>query len=270
MDAQHRQIDFRPSEIAHSYGASVHIIADPLLLTLLGRMCAKDVIQPEVHRLCEHLFRALVHAVLAAEFPRKLMTVPSRMIDSNPMGVWQGEALSPDTPTVVVALARAGLLPSQLTYDFLNQVLDPRLVRQDHLSLGRQTDATGRVTGALIGAAKIGGSIDGTVVLIPDPMGATGNTVSTALAHYRDNVPGRARKIVAMHLIVTPEYLRHMRAHHPDIVVYALRLDRGLSPPDVLETTPGARWDEERGLDEHHYIVPGGGGLGEVLNNSFV
>jgi hypothetical protein len=52
--------------------------------------------------------------------------------------------------------------------------------------------------------------------------------------------------------------------------VYALRLDRGLSPAHVLDTVPGTLWDEERGLDDHCYIVPGGGGLGEVLNNSFV
>jgi hypothetical protein len=53
-------------------------------------------------------------------------------------------------------------------------------------------------------------------------------------------------------------------------VVYALRLDRGLSSPDVLAAVPGERWDEERGLNDHHYIVPGGGGLGEVMNNSYV
>ena len=37
-----------------------------------------------------------------------------------------------------------------------------------------------------------------------------------------------------------------------------------LSAPDVLETVPGERWDEERGLNERSYIVPGAGGLGEA------
>jgi uracil phosphoribosyltransferase len=269
-DAQHRQIVFRPSEIDHRYGVGVHIISDPVALTLLGRLCAKGVVQPEVSRLCAFLYQSLAHTVLAAEFPRRMTSIPTRMIDTTPLGVWTGEALAGETPTVVVALARAGLLPSQITYDFLNQVLDPALVRQDHLALGRQTDGSGKVIGALLGAAKVGGPIDGAIVLIPDPMGATGTTVSTALEHYRTDVPGRARKIVTMHLIVTPEYLRHMRARYPEVVVYALRLDRGLSPDDVLRSVPGLRWDEERGLDEHQYIVPGGGGLGEVLNNSFV
>lgn len=270
MDAQHRHLEFRVSEIEHRYGPNVHIAADPMALTLLARLGAKGVVQPEVNRLCEHLYRLLVARALAAEFPRRTVAVPTRMIDANPAGVWSGEVLATDVPTVVVALARAGLLPSQITYDFLNHVLDPAVVRQDHLSLGREIDANGRVTGARLGAAKIGGPIDGAIVLVPDPMGATGTTLRTALSHYRDSVFGRARKIMALHLIVTPEYLRSVRDHNPDVLVYALRLDRGLSPPDVLGSVPGTDWDRERGLDAHHYIVPGAGGLGEVLNNSFV
>src|SRR6185369_3100242 len=128
----------------------------------------------------------------------------------------------------------------------------------------------GRVTGAGLHAVKIGGTVERAVVLIPDPMGATGSTVSKVLDHYQAEVRGAAAKVIAVHLIVTPEYLRHVRKHHPEVVVYALRLDRGLSPPDVLETVPGERWDEERGLTDHHYIVPGAGGLGEIMNNSFV
>lgn len=270
VDLQFRQLAYRPAQMEHRYGENVHILADPLSLTMLARVCEKGVVQPEVNRLVAELYRGLVHDVVAAEFPRRAVAVPTRMIDHTPRGVWRGEAIAPETPAVVVAVARAGLWPSQVTFDFLNQLLRPEGVRQDHLSLGRQVDAEGRVTGAALGSAKIGGPVDGAVILIPDPMGATGSTVSKVLAHYRDAVHGTALKIAALHLIVTPEYLRHVRTHHPEVLVYALRLDRGLSPPDVLGTTPGERWDEERGLNDHHYIVPGGGGLGEVINNSFV
>ena len=41
-------------------------------------------------------------------------------------------------------------------------------------------------------------------------------------------------------------------------------------PAKVLSTVPGTHWDEERGLDEHQYIVPGAGGVGEILNNAWV
>ena len=29
-------------------------------------------------------------------------------------------------------------------------------------------------------------------------------------------------------------------------------------------------WDRERGLDDRQYIVPGGGGFGELMNNAYV
>ena len=269
MDRQHRALAYRPAEIDHHYGPNVHILADPLSLTMLARACQKGVVQPEVNRLIGELYRVLVHDVVAAEFPRRAVSVPTRMIDVVPEGIWSGDAIDGQTAAVVVAVARAGLYPSQVTYDFLNQLLRPEGVRQDHLSLGRQVDADGRVTGAALGAAKIGGPIDDAIVLIPDPMGATGSTVSKVLGHYQEEVHGTPSKIIALHLIVTPEYLRHVR-QHPEVTVYALRLDRGLSPPDVLESVPGSRWAEERGLTDHQYIVPGGGGLGEVMNNSYV
>lgn len=269
-DIQHRSLAYRPAEIEHRYGSQVHILADPLALTMLGRVCEKGAVQPEVNRLVAELYRVLLHDAVAAEFPRRPTAVTTRMIDHTPRGVWRGEAIAPETPAVVVAVARAGLWPSQVCYDFLNQVLRPEGIRQDHLSLGRQVDKDGRVIGAALGSAKIGGPVDGAVILIPDPMGATGSTVSKVLAHYQEAVHGTARKVVALHLIVTPEYLRHVTKTHPEVVVYALRLDRGLSPQDVLQAVPGERWEEERGLNDHHYIVPGGGGLGEVMNNSYV
>ncbi|MEI8254618.1 MAG: hypothetical protein WCJ30_03005, partial [Deltaproteobacteria bacterium] len=40
--------------------------------------------------------------------------------------------------------------------------------------------------------------------------------------------------------------------------------------PDVLATVPGTHPDRERGLDDRQYIVPGAGGLGELLNNAWI
>jgi len=270
VDAQFQGLAFRPQEIRHHYGPSVHIVGDPLSLTMLGRLCSRGTIQPEVNRLVSELYRSLLHAVIATEFPRRMVSIETRMVEATAEGVWRGEIIALDTPTVVVALARAGLLPSQVAFDFLNQVLTPANVRQDHLHLGRTVDKAGRVTGAGVHGVKIGGGIEGAILLIPDPMGATGSTVSRVLEHYRAEVRGAALKIIAVHLIITPEYLRHVSTNHPEVTVYALRLDRGLSPPDVLATVPGERWAEERGLTDHDYIVPGAGGLGEIMNNSFV
>jgi uracil phosphoribosyltransferase len=81
---------------------------------------------------------------------------------------------------------------------------------------------------------------------------------------------GKARKYIALHCIVTPEYLKRVKQAHPDLIIYAVRLDRGLSSTDVLKSVPGTHWDQERGLNDKQYIVPGGGGFGEVLNNAYV
>ncbi len=70
--------------------------------------------------------------------------------------------------------------------------------------------------------------------------------------------------------MVTPEYIRRVHEAHPDLIVYAMRLDRGLSTSRALHSVPGTHWDEERGLNATQYIVPGAGGVGEILNNAWV
>ncbi len=270
MDVQFENLCYASPQLEHRYGNNIHILTNPLSLSLLAKLCEKTTTQPEITRLLTELYRTLVYEVVASEFPRKCRTVRTRMIDITEKGVWTGEVLTPEVQTIVVALARAGLLPSQVTYDFLNHVLNPSFVRQDHLALSRALDKMGKVTGADLVASKIGGTVEGGVLLIPDPMGATGSTVGQVLRHYEQAGFGKAEKILALHLIVTPEYLKFIQRNHPEVQVYALRLDRGLSDEDVLATIPGTDWERERGLTEKHYIVPGAGGLGEVLNNSFV
>jgi hypothetical protein len=45
-------------------------------------------------------------------------------------------------------------------------------------------------------------------------------------------------------------------------------LDRGLSDEKILHTVPGTHWEKEKGLNQFQYIVPGGGGFGELMNNT--
>ena len=101
-------------------------------------------------------------------------------------------------------------------------------------------------------------------------MGGHGTSLGGVIRHYQDADEGAPRKVVAVHLIVTPEYLARMARDFPSVEIYAIRLDRGLSCPEVLQTRPGERWSEESGLNERQYIVPGAGGVGEVLNNAWV
>ena len=152
----------------------------------------------------------------------------------------------------------------------LNEVLDPSCVRQDHLFMSRKLDDAGQVIGTEWHDAKIGRDIQDCLVMLPDPMGATGSSLCNAIEHYKSTVHGTALRYVAMHLMVTPESLRRVTEQHPDVVVYAFRLDRGLSSERALAAVPGEHWDEEKGLNDTQYIVPGAGGVGELLNNAWV
>ena len=261
---------FRPSELEHRYGPNVHILQNPFLLGHLATLCSKETGQPVINRLVRLLYEDLVRTVIATEFPKRSVAVPTRMIDTSPRGIFEGQVIEKAVRVVTVNIARAGAVPSQVAYDLLNETVDPTLVRQDHIIMSRMLGDHEQVVGAGIGGMKIGGDVDGAFLLFPDPMGATGGSLSTAIDTYKKKVPGTPKRIVNIHLIVTPEYLKTMTTAHPDVLVYALRVDRGLSAPDVLDTVPGTRWSEERGLDDHQYIVPGGGGFGEIMNNAFV
>ena len=126
------------------------------------------------------------------------------------------------------------------------------------------------MVGVDVSGSKIGGGQDGAIVLFPDPMGATGGSLSYCLDHYKKKVAGKALCYVGMHLIITPEFIKRLTADHPDIYIYTLRLDRGLSNEKVLESRPGTYPDLEIGLNQNQYIVPGAGGVGELLNNTLI
>lgn len=257
-------------ELGHHYGPQVHIIDSPFLNGLLAKACHPDCVQPEINRIVEVLYTHLISLTMNNEFDQEQFTQITRMTEAHPEQLLKGQRLSQAQKAVSVNLARAGTYPSHICYNFLHFALSPQNVRQDHIFAARMTDSTEHVTGANISGMKIGGDVDGAHVIFPDPMGATGNTMVTAIEHYKKHIQGLAKKFICLNLIVTPEYLKNVLKAHPEVVIYALRLDRGLSPQAVLDATPGQYWDQERGLNDKQYIVPGGGGFGEIMNNSFV
>ena len=269
-DHAYENARYQPSELEHRYGPNVHLLANPWALTQLATLCAKSTQQPLFNQLVSSLYGELLRAVVNAEFPRKQAAIPTRMVDATPRGVFHGELVDPQTRVVTVNIARAGTLPSMVCFDMLNGILEPHLVRQDNFVMARVTDKDEHVVGAEVFGSKIGGDVDDAILLFPDPMGATGSSLCRAIDVYKQNVEGKPRKIVNLHLIVTPEYLRRVRDQHPDVIVYALRLDRGMSADHVFDHLPGEKWAEERGLNEKQYIVPGGGGFGELMNNAYV
>ncbi len=270
IDSAYTSSRYRAPEIEHAYGEHVHILDHPVAWSLLSRAGSPDTAQPEFGRLVNMLYRILAEAVLGAELPRERVDVPTRMAASHREAVYRGLVLERRAKVVTVAIARAGTQPSQMLFELLNELLEPECVRQDHLFMSRQTNEAGEVTGALWHDAKIGRDINDRFVLFPDPMGATGSSMISAIDHYKGSLDGDPAKCIAMHLMITPEYLRNMQQAHPDVIVYALRLDRGFSSQKAMSQPPGTHWDEEKGLTDTQYIVPGAGGVGELLNNAWV
>lgn len=268
-DSAYTNIDFQRDELVHHYGKNVHILSDPVSLLQLADLCQESCIQPAFNNFIRELYQFLVRNVVRLEFPVANVAIATRMAGVSPYGIWSGKVTEKKIKTVTVNIMRAGALPSQVSFDFFCRILDPNFVRQDHVVMSRTTDSDDRVTGALLSASKIGGDVEDAMLLFPDPMGATGSSISQVISYYKNEVQGTPKAIFALHLMVTPEYLRRMTTDHPDVKIYALRLDRGGSPESVLKEAPGKSWDLESGLSEKGYIVPGGGGFGELINNSY-
>lgn len=267
-DSQFKTIAYRLSEIEHQYGPQVHLLSDPYLHSHLAKLCSIDTYQPVINELITTIYSSLLKVVVNQEFPQKRMVTQTRMSTSHPEGNFESPLIDPDTPVVSVNLARAGTLPSHVCYNALNYFMNPKTVRQDHISIARQTGENHEVTGSAVSGHKIGGSVDNAIVLFPDPMGATGSTLVETLDLFKKH--GKAKKFISIHCIVTPEYIKKLTDKHPDLIIYAIRLDRGLSSQKVLDSIPGTYWSEEKGLNAQQYIVPGGGGFGEILNNAYV
>ena len=253
----------------HGYGPNLILHSAPYPLGLLARLGHPDSTQPEVGQLARRLYEYLFVQIASMELAVSPVVVPTRMTATHPDQLWRGHVVDHAQRVVVADVARAGILGSQLFYERFNEILDPVGVRQDHLFVSRRVDGHGRVVGADIVGAKIGGPLEGATLVIPDPMGATGGSLLQVLEHYATSGAGRASKVLFAHLIVTPEYVRRVHAAQPDVRIHAIRVDRGNSSERALASMPGEFPAEESGLDQHQYVVPGAGGLGEVLNNAW-
>jgi uracil phosphoribosyltransferase len=253
----------------HAYGPRVELVGDPWSHSALARVCSPDVRHTELLALVRSLYRGLAQRAFGRELPTVDAAVPTRMAAVHrEQGVVHGRHLDPAARTVIVDIIRGGIVPAQICFETLTEALPVDHIRLDHLNMARRADDQGRVLGVDLSGSKVGGSTAGATVVFPDPMGATGSTILRAFEHLAEAY-GRPGRVICLPLIATPEFLRAVLDGIPEAVIYALRLDRGLSDPDVLASPPGTHWARERGLNDQGYIVPGAGGMGEVLNNSW-
>lgn len=270
-DSQFESQEFTLSEKKHFYGPQVHLLEDPFLQSELAKLSSVKTMQPDISRLVKKLYVELVRLAVRKWVPTAPAETETRMSSFHPKeATYTCPVLSRNEKVTTVSLARAGIAPSEICYEECNELLEPSLVRQDHILASRVLDQNGKVTGTSFASSKIGGCIKDQLVFFPDPMGATGGTIEETIKFYRSISEGEPKKWIALHLIITPEYLKKVIPLSPNMEVLAIRLDRGLSSDKVLSQPLGKQWDQEKGLNDNQYIVPGAGGLGEILNNVYV
>lgn len=253
----------RRNEIAHHYGANIHILKDAMAASGLVRLSNAQTEQHDVRRLTAALYReVLLRAIVNQVFPTSnvgTLTPMSNFVGGRAM--LTADIVDPSTQVTIATLLRAGDVPASACLDRLSGVLKQGAVRQDFFGAGRTTNNDHQVTGTSVSYMKIG-TIQDRILIMPDPMGATGGTIVETLNQYGPDQVAMARAIVAAHLIITPEYIRNVTAAYPQLQVFALRLDRGMSDQKVIDSVPGTFPDREFGLNETQYIVPGAGDLG--------
>ena len=197
-------------ELEHRYGEHIHVLDDPYLNTLLTSLCVPATGQPQFNHLIRRVYEGLIRHLITETYPTKLANAKTRMASEYPEAILRNEVIDPNSSTVVVDIARAGILPSQVCFDLLNEILTPNLVRQDHLIMARTVDESDNVVGATISGSKIGGEIGDRTLLFPDPMGATGGSLATAIEAYLGQGLGTPKRIVTLNLIITPEFVRRI------------------------------------------------------------
>jgi len=270
MDIAYTKIKQDQFYLEHKYGENINISQNIVLLNILERLGRKETLQPLFNILLNRAYDILFQQVLSLEFEKEELRSKTRMSELVEGAAFNGEVLKRDSKIVCVDLARAGMLPTQNLFELCNLLFNTEKVRQDHVYAQRIVNENEQVTGVDFSGSKIGGDIENAYVILADPMGATGSTIDEALSFYKNQVKGKACKFISVHLMITPEFIKKLKAQHPDLIIFAGRIDRGLSSEKVLRSTPGEFLDEEKGLSDIQYIVPGAGGVGELINNSFV
>lgn len=255
--------------LKHHYGDFVKILDLPVTNAWLARFCHPETPLNELHGLIDRLYEQLTIAFANFLLPSESAQSPTRMLSKHKDAAMVTTRIPQVAQNIVIVdIIRAGIAPSQICYRLLQQILPAHKIRLDHVVASRKIDSQShRVIGVDLHAIKVGGPVTHAMLVIPDPMGATGRTIQTVVDYYKKAFSLEHLPIVGLHLIVTPEYLTHVR-QIPGMHVLAFRVDRGLSSSDVLATEPGLLWDQEKGLDDTDYIVPGAGGVGELLNNA--
>lgn len=202
----------------------VHVVDHPLLQHKLTYVRSEDTTTDNFRRLVRE-----IAAMLAYEVTRDLPT--ERITIRTPVASCEAPVIS-GKKLCLVSILRAG-----------NGMLDGMIellpgARIGHIGLYRDPETLEPVEYYF----KVPDDIQDRLVIVVDPMLATGNSAIAALSRLKE-VGVTSLKLV--NLLASPEGIEAVRAAHPDVPIAVAAID-------------------ER-LNEHGYIVPGLGDAGDRL-----
>ena len=200
------------------------LITHPLIQHKLTFMRSENTTTDNFRRLLREISQMLAYEV-TRDLPTELITI------NTPLATIESPIIS-GKKLCLVSILRAG-----------NGMLDGMLdvlpaARIGHIGLYRDPETLEPVEYYF----KMPDDIGARLVIVVDPMLATGNSAIAALSRLKES---GAASIKYVCLLASPEGLAALRAAHPDVPVVAAALD-------------------ER-LNEHGYIVPGLGDAGDRM-----
>lgn len=201
----------------------VHLVDHPLVHDTLAELRHRDT-DPEAFRRLARRISALLAVEALRDLQTRPVTVPTPVADST------GRRVS--TAVVVVPVLRAGL-------GMLDAVLELiPAARVGHIGL--QRDEVTALPSQYY--SKLPFDLDRSLVLVVDPMLATGGSAVAALQLLRD-AGGRDLRLLC--IVAAPEGIRAVEQSFPDVRIFTPAIDLG--------------------LNERKYIVPGLGDFGDRL-----
>lgn len=225
---------------------NVHISRNALVWTWLAHFCTKGTPRRDLFVLMRHIYWDLFGWVVAAEFPKAEL-----VSNTNMDATLRGLGIKTEVPVTIVDVIRAGMRPSAICHEILLEsgVIDESLVHEHHITAARIAGEHGEVVGVEVDYAKADEPVrPGSIVIFPDPMLATGTTLCEIISRYKERFPGCVTKFVVVNMIATPFGVKKIHSVHPEVVIYAGRMDQELT--------------------DKGYIVPGAGGVGELLTGT--
>jgi uracil phosphoribosyltransferase len=201
----------------------VHLVNHPLVHDALVSLRDKRT-APEAFRRAATRISVLLAAEALREMPTTDVTVET------PLGPAPGRRIAGDVVVVPVLRAGLGMLDA-----VLELVPDARVGH-----IGLQRDEMTAVASQYY--SKLPARLDSSVVLMIDPMLATGGSAVAALDLLEKAGAPTIRMIC---IVAAPEGVELVERHHPHVVIYTPVVDRS--------------------LNEHKYIVPGLGDFGDRL-----